>query len=216
MRKVIFTLGAAILFLTSCGTSPSPAETNGNGEKNKKFKPEEEIFTQVDSIMQLGDKISADLLQALQKEMKKNLQEGGAVAAIQMCNTQALPLTQKVEDKYGVRIKRISQLYRNPKNKPDSYEDQLLATVDYHYGATKEVKAFTNFRTLDGVDYVFYYKPMLVKGVCLKCHGDPLQMDEKVVAKLKELYPEDMAVNYHEKDFRGLISIRFKVQKGKK
>ncbi len=216
MKKILCGVVIALFFLSSCGTSVSHQETAKTGNNGKQEKSSKKIFTQVDSIMQLGNKISKDLLQSLQKELKKNLQEGGAVAAIQMCNTQALPLTRKIEDKYHVRIKRISQLYRNPKNKPDSYEDQLLATVDYHYGATKEIKAFTNFRTLDGEDYVIYYKPLLVKGVCLKCHGDVNEMDGKVVTKLKELYPEDLAVNYHEKDFRGLLSIAFKIQEENK
>ena len=63
----------------------------------------------------------------------------------------------------------------------------------------------------DEKEYVFYYKPMKVKDVCLNCHGDVSKMKEGVASKLKELYPQDMAVNYKQGDFSGLISIRFEL-----
>ena len=46
---------------------------------------------------------------------------------------------------------------------------------------------------------------------CLKCHGNPdTQITEGTLAKIKELYPNDMATGYKLKDFRGAWKITFK------
>ncbi len=199
----------------SCDTIPSEKikDSESKKETTEKIQEEEDgtIFTQIDSIMNLGDKISMDLIKTLQTELKKNMKDGGPLAAIAMCNTQATPLEEKIAAKYNVKIKRISQNYRSKDNKPSLHEDQLLSSIDYHYQATGELKAFTNMHKIDDKDYIFYYKPMKVKKACLNCHGDISNMKEGVASKLKELYPEDMAVNYKEGDFRGLISIRFEL-----
>jgi hypothetical protein len=209
--RLLFVLLAFVFTFSSCDNVIEKAKEGVDSKKveTKEDASKEVGFTKVDSIMGLGERIAMDLIQSLQKELKKNLKEGGAVAAIQMCNTQALPIRKRISEKYNVKINRISQNYRNEKNKPDPYDDQLLASVDYHYQATKELKSFVNFRTIEGKEYIYYYKPMKVKEVCLKCHGDMVNMEKEVISTLKELYPDDMAVNYHKDDFRGLISIRF-------
>ena len=188
-------------------------DSESKKETTEKTQKEEDgtIFTQIDSIMNLGDKISNELIKTLQTELKKNRKDGGPLAAVVMCNTQATPLEEKIATKYNVKIKRISQNYRSETNKPSLHEDQLLSSIDYHYQATGELKAFTNMHKIDDKEYIFFYKPMKVKKACLSCHGDISNMKEGVASKLNELYPEDMAVNYKEGDFRGLISIRFEL-----
>ena len=211
-NKTLLFVSLLLFVFYSCDTVPSKKILESETKTiNNKEKENKEAFTQIDSIMNLGNKISQDLIKTLQTELKKNMKSGGPLAAIAMCNTQATPLEEKIAHKYHVKIKRISQNYRNEKNKPSLHEDQLLSSIDYHYQATGELKAFTNMHKVEGKEYLFYYKPMKVKKVCLNCHGDPSIMKEGVVSKLKELYPQDMAVNYKEGDFRGLISIRFEL-----
>ena len=52
-----------------------------------------------------------------------------------------------------------------------------------------------------------YYKPMLVQTKCLLCHGDDDTRLPEVSKRIKKHYPNDLAKNYKDGDFRGLIRV---------
>lgn len=58
---------------------------------------------------------------ALQTELKTAMQAGGPVAAIAVCNTQAMPITAQVAAEHGMRLSRVSLKNRNPANAPNDW-----------------------------------------------------------------------------------------------
>jgi len=60
-------------------------------------------------------------------------------------------------------------------------------------------------------DRVFrYIKAIPTVGICLSCHGDDVQDD--VLAKIKQLYPDDQALGFNTGDIRGAFSLSRKLE----
>ena len=59
-----------------------------------------------------------------------------------------------------------------------------------------------------GKSYFRFMKPLVVKPVCLNCHGSEEKIPETVKAELDVMYPFDQARNYKIGDLRGAISIK--------
>lgn len=139
----------------------------------------------------------------LMKNVAEQMQKGGPESALEFCNIEAMPLTKSMSDKHGLVISRVSDKNRNPKNGAnveelkliEQYKKQLLAGE-----LLKPVRTDTH-----------YYEPLVTNAMCLQCHGQPgKNIQPKVAAKIKELYPNDLALGYKEIEVRGLISIKIK------
>ncbi len=156
-------------------------------------------------IKDFGEDASKMLLKELKKELKTALKTKGPVGAVEVCSKKALEITEEVAEEIGdIKIKRTSFKYRNPKNKPDKYEAEALRFFEKTLKETGKLPPYY-IQKVDG-EYR-YYKPLKVQNVCLTCHGDPNHMDEKLLKKLKELYPQDRATGYKLGDFRGVIRV---------
>jgi len=108
-------------------------------------------------------------------------------------------------------LRQVSDKYRNPKDKPNSYE---LKAIEY-FKTHPNVKEFwelhmphRNFKSEIGREiHIFYAKPLITQKNCLKCHGVPKKdVPERLYKKLVKMYG-DRAFNYKEGDIRGIISI---------
>ncbi|WP_457640721.1 Tll0287-like domain-containing protein [Persephonella sp.] len=194
MKKILLTAVAVGItgFLYSCGV------------KTADMSPEKKA-----KIEEIGETASKKLLKTLKGELIEALKRG-PLHAIDVCSKKAIDLTKQVEQELnrGIKIKRTSFKYRNPKNAPDEYEKDALA---YFEKAIKEKKPLPKFYIQkvkeNGKTYYRYYKPLKVMPVCLTCHGKLQNMDPKLQTKLLKLYPQDKAVNYEEGDFRGVIRV---------
>lgn len=103
----------------------------------------------------------------------------------------------------GMKIRRPTDQYRNPINKPDAFD--RVALDFFQSPESGDVKYFA--RKLVGGDsnrYLFY-KPMYVGKKCLLCHSDDMAEDVKAV--LHEKYPEDLAGNLSLGTFRAAIRV---------
>jgi hypothetical protein len=158
-----------------------------------------------EEVVEIGQKASKKLLKTLVGELKKAMKEGGPYKAVEVCSQKALKLTEKVAKEEGVKIKRTTFKYRNPKNAPDQYEKEAL---EFFEKSLKEKGTLPKYyvQKVNENEYR-YYMPLKVKHVCLTCHGDPNHMDKKLLEKIKTLYPEDKATGYKEGDFRGVIRV---------
>lgn len=155
---------------------------------------------EIDKYTQAGNKISSDTFLALSKKLKEKMQEGGPKEAIPYCNLKALSITDSMAQSYDVKIKRTSLKIRNSKNQPTKRETEILKQFD-------SIK-FPLVEKHEGK--VNYYNPILVQPLCLKCHGEQgTTLDSTAQITLKELYPNDQAINYKAGDVRGIWSIRF-------
>jgi hypothetical protein len=162
-------------------------------------------------IMAVGDEYSARLIAELFQELNDALEFGGPAYAVDVCHLKAIPLTDSIgtAEIHSYDIKRTSSRFRNPENAPDEFERMAIG----HYsdvienGDEPPARYIQKIQESDKV-YYYYYKPIMVGGICLNCHGDPKNIDPFVYATIREHYPDDRATGYASGDFRGLIRIK--------
>ncbi|HAI81129.1 MAG TPA: hypothetical protein DCL65_08885, partial [Chryseobacterium sp.] len=112
----------------------------------------------------------------------------------------AIPLTDSISKKYDVRIKRVSDQYRNPNNAANPSELAVITTYKAMLAAGKKPEGLLK----DG----YYYSPIVTNAMCLQCHGTPgKDLAEKTHQKIKSLYPQDKATGYGVDELRGIFSI---------
>ena len=67
-----------------------------------------------------------ELAGSLQTELKGAMQAGGPVAAIAVCNTRAMPITENIAAGKGMHLSRVSLKNRNPLNAPNDWQTMVL------------------------------------------------------------------------------------------
>lgn len=169
---------------------------------NKSLTPKEE-----EAYLVKGKEISKESFKALSGKLKEQLQKGGVVHAVPFCNSEALPITKKLSEKYGVSIKRTSNKIRNQKNNSTTRE---LEVVEKFITLKENNKELAPIVEVGENDKVHFYAPIIMKSNCLVCHGTVGQeLSVKNDSIIKLLYPNDKATNYKEGDVRGIWSITF-------
>ncbi len=153
-----------------------------------------------------------EIAQASFKELSSNLmhqmKQGGPALAVPFCNSQAMPLTNQMEEKFDVTIKRASNKVRNPVNKATERELEIITAYE---NLKKDKKGLTPIVEIDSNGKKHFYAPIIIKAKCLVCHGVlNEQLSIKTDSLIKAQYPSDMAVAYKEGDIRGVWSITFK------
>ncbi len=144
-----------------------------------------------------------EFMTQLKGELQSAMKAGGPINAISVCNEKAPAIAQKLSDKYGWDIARTSLKTRNASNAPDAWETKVLNEFDARKAKGEDVKPMAYF---EAVDNSFRFMKAIPTGeVCLKCHGENIAPPIK--AKLKELYPDDMATGYKLGDVRGAFTI---------
>ena len=151
-----------------------------------------------------------ELATALKTELKGAMQTGGPVAAIGVCNTQAIPITQKVATEQGLVLSRVSLKNRNPGNLPNDWQTEVLLGFEKQRAAGKDVNSLAWSETVDvdGEQQFRFMKAIPTGPVCLSCHGADLSPDVSRI--LAGLYPEDRATGYQEGDVRGAFVVTSK------
>jgi hypothetical protein len=144
-----------------------------------------------------------ELAAALQSELKAAMQTGGPVAAIGVCNTQAMPITQKVAAEQGLRLSRVSLNNRNPANLPNEWQTAVLKAFEQKQAEGKDIGslAWSETVNVDGKQEFRFMKAIPTNAVCLSCHGT--ELSPEVSRVLTGLYPADRATGYNEGDIRG-------------
>ncbi len=132
----------------------------------------------------LGKKLVSTLTAKMKAE--------GPVAAIELCNTEALPLTAEIAAEQGVRIGRTSFRLRNPQN---------MAPVWAAASVESKVKDTQVFAGSDGSLSVLY--PIITQANCLTCHASVGMVAAPLVTALHEKYPTDEAFGFIEGSLRG-------------
>jgi len=181
------------------------------------------IFTVLLSLFSCNEKISnkekraysskgKEITQATFKELSSHLMQqmklGGPAQAIPFCNTQAMPITNAMSEKYDVTIKRASDKVRNSEN---SASERELEIIEEYKLLAKNNKELIPIVELDKSNKKHYYAPIKINAKCLACHGkleEPLSV--KTDSLIKSLYPNDKAIGYKDGDIRGIWSITFK------
>lgn len=144
-----------------------------------------------------------DLAGALQTELKSAMKTGGPVAAIAVCNTRAMPITEKAAKDHGIALSRVSLRNRNPANAPNDWQTAVLDDFERQKSAGKDIAtlAWSETVNVDGGREFRFMKAIPTGAVCLNCHG--VSLDPAVSRILSDLYPEDKATGFSEGDIRG-------------
>jgi hypothetical protein len=99
----------------------------------------------------------------------------------------------------GYRLRQVSSKYRNPKNKPDKFEENALAEFEKN----ENLSEYKGIDKISGQKVLRYLIPLYIEEACLKCHS----AKETIPEIIQEDYPEDRATDYVFGDLRGAISV---------
>ena len=141
----------------------------------------------------------------LKMNMKKSMKKGGVIEAAKFCATRASQIEADVNKTYkdGVSVKRVTLKPRNSNNSA-SVDEQIV--LNYLEKLQKDGKSLPKMLVKEvSTGHYKVYKPMIMGGVCLKCHGNTKNMNKEVVSLIKEYYPNDKALGYKKGDFRGVF-----------
>jgi len=140
----------------------------------------------------------------LKAELKEGLEQGGPVAAVNICKDVAPQIASEVSRRSGARVMRTSLRYRNPGNAPEDWQVSVLEDFESRAAALKNPAPLEYF--VAGKDgRVRYMSAIRIDGVCLACHGETLAppLQERLDAE----YPHDKAIGYRLGDVRGAFSV---------
>lgn len=161
----------------------------------------------VDPQITQGKEIIYGTIDVLTRELKQAMRRGGVKEAVPYCNTQAIPLTEKMAQKYHAEVRRTSLKNRNPQNKPNAQEAAIIAQYEQEMTAGKKLQPKLT-KLADG--RTMFNAPILTRAVCLNCHGTVGQQVSKSNYQIiQSLYPKDKATGYKVAELRGIWSVIF-------
>ena len=162
------------------------------------------------SDLELGQNIANQTKSQLGKNLLKAIQKYGTAGAVDFCNTRAIPITDSMSSLEHVKITRISDKNRNPLNKANRLEIEIINNFKSKLESTQPLEP----RLVDGQNIVTGYYPILTGKMCLQCHGIKNEdINPETSSILKKLYPNDKAIGYKENDLRGLFKIEMNKNK---
>jgi len=203
-----------LIFISLGGATEKEKKTGKEkkiDEKKLSENKEKSIDYDINQYLDIVRQSSKDLLETMRDSLLTQLEKGDVLSAVSVCSELSQNIIKEKQQKYGFYIRRVSEKYRNEKNKPDEYELSILKNLE---NLSKEGKLQDEYYEIveekDG-KYLHYFKPILVQPMCLSCHGEYSSIPEDVRKFLKEKYPKDKAFGYKSGDFRGAVSIKIKI-----
>lgn len=145
------------------------------------------------AIQQFGATLKGALLGAID--------EGGPVAAIDVCSDMAPEIAAAVAEETGVTVARTALRVRNPSNAPDARDEADLAAIQAALDAGTPPDAIIVRHAATDATPARIAKPIMTQGLCLACHGKELAPD--VQAAIDARYPEDEATGFDDGSLRG-------------
>ncbi|MBN1301791.1 MAG: DUF3365 domain-containing protein [Melioribacteraceae bacterium] len=155
----------------------------------------------------LGEVVAEKLTGKLKSELMFAIKNGGPVNAVNVCRNTAPELTSELTgfDESIVEVKRTTRKYRNQANAPSELEELAL---DYFEKAGKNAAEFMVQKySKNGVNFIDYYKPLRIGGLCKTCHGKTEEINPELLEVIRKNYPDDKATGYETGDFRGVIKV---------
>jgi cytochrome c551/c552 len=154
--------------------------------------------------LEIGKEIALTTKSALGKQLFAAIEKSGAHGAVEFCNIEAIPITDSMAVALNTKVKRVSDLPRNPNNKANEMESNFFDEVRNTILKGEEVKP--KLQIVNGKRVGYY--PILTNGMCLQCHGNPENQIESItLSKIHSLYPKDLATGYSENQIRGLFVV---------
>lgn len=151
-----------------------------------------------------GRAIAAAFGAELRAELQAAMAEGGPLAAIRVCNEEAPRIAGVAAELSGAEVGRTSSKVRNPANRPDAHQRQVLAEFADLFAADNIEPPPERLDTLED-GRVRFMSAIIMQPPCLACHG--AELAPPVATAIATLYPEDEARGYGIGELRGAFSI---------
>jgi hypothetical protein len=148
--------------------------------------------------------LAAAMQTGLQQKLLAAMQRGGAVAAIEVCRSEAPAVAASLSGGPVSRVARTSLRLRNPANAASPGEAAVLERFEALLRSGADAETLEDLQDADGGG-MRYMKAIVVRPQCLACHGDSI--DPAVQRALDESYPDDAAFGYATGDLRGAFVV---------
>ena len=151
-------------------------------------------------------KLTASLQQQLGHALKTALQTKGPVHAIGVCKLEAPDIALALSQNSNARVGRTALKLRNPNNRPDNAEGQILQAFKTAIEQGESSAEMMHFSANPDGSALFM-QPIVTQSVCTVCHGTNIA--EPVRQALQEAYPTDQATGFTEGSLRGAFTVRW-------
>jgi len=214
MKYLLLISFIATLLLTSCENQQKEAENTENAESYApiKIKPEKQIPIEFDEatradLIKRGNQLIKEIGVAYQVELREAIKSGGMVHAIGFCNNRAMKIADSISIMEQIEVRRLAKKNRNPLNAMEDKESDIYKSFVYAWMSMEPIKPRLE---VNNEHSPVYYNSITMKPICLNCHGNPeTDIMPEVAARIKELYPDDKALNFKSVDLRGMWAITF-------
>ncbi|RFC55336.1 Tll0287-like domain-containing protein [Brumimicrobium aurantiacum] len=205
--KIIIVLALSILTFSSCGLDSGNKNESSNTVEHESIT--ELTKAEKDEYIELGKSYSSSTQQVLGKNLIGALSKQGSIGALEFCNIQAIPLTDSMQNKMGVKISRISDQPRNQDNKASEQELAIIKDFKSQIASGKIAPEISPV-LIEEENKVRFYAPIVTNAMCLQCHGvKETDIKPETLEMIAELYPQDKATGYKSNEVRGVWSIIF-------
>lgn len=150
--------------------------------------------------------------EGLKEKLMGAMKDGGPVAALGVCKTDAPKIAAERSAAAGMEVGRTALKVRNPDNAPSDTERKVLEQFAKDLAGGADAAKLEHAAIVEdgGKKSFLYMKPIMTAGKpCLACHGS--ELEPAVSAKIKELYPQDQATGFNAGDLRGAFVVTGKV-----
>jgi hypothetical protein len=135
--------------------------------------------------------------------------DSGTEKAVSYCVVHADSILDRSSDELGYPIYRRSIKFRNPDNKPNEQEKNILKVYEKALEKKEALHPMLHYVAVDSS--VYYYSPIIVQPLCLNCHGSKDNgFDPETFSEVIKTYPKDNAFNYSVGELRGMWVVELK------
>ena len=189
-----------MLFWVFLACQSAEQEVEKSEEKIEEIAPKPDQL----KLKKEGLALTKEFAGQLKPELKKAMQEGGPLHAVDICSKKAPQIAEEMSKNSGWSIKRVSSKHRNPNATPDQWEKKVLEAFEQKLLSGVDPNQLIYTEVID--DSFRMMKAQPVEPVCLACHGE--QIAPELNEKLDEVYPNDLARGYQLGQIRGAFSLR--------
>ena len=145
---------------------------------------------------------TAEFGRSLKQALVSAIQSEGFPYAVDVCKIKAPDIAQKLSSD-GWQVARTSLKTRNPANRPDPWESEMLSAFDAAFKAGKPADKLT---AIFSDTSTFRFMQAIPTGkVCLACHGQ--QVEPGLLQRIQTNYPDDSATGFTLEDIRGAFTL---------
>jgi len=146
-----------------------------------------------------GDVILVPLKSAFTTGLTRAMDVGGIPAALQSCHLDSSAAAYRAAREQNIAAGMTSARLRTPTNRPRAWAEPVVAQY------TGRPAAGVDGFVVDLGDRIGLLRPLVQQSTCSPCHGTPEQLDARVKTELRDRYPADRAVGFHNGEIRGWL-----------